>query len=251
MVVTVLFLYMHIFLNTPDVREQEQTQTGRNIENMVLAYCFSSAVREIVELAISEKNIMAEIFSQFWTVIDFLQIITFMYGVTLRDGEAGFPNYEAGLQHTDHLSGITWWKFYYGLSLFFLCIRFLRILTIVNQQLCLLVIIFTHMLPEVLNWSFVYATFTVAFSVLLFGCGDNRGAQDNCFVVGVNATNKLKPASDKLPSGSTASYVYSECLPQVSYRMLPTFSNFVPVLFYCRDLNCDLNWRASTNRVSY
>jgi hypothetical protein len=211
MVITGLFIYLHVVLNNPRERAQEQIFLSKSVENTLLLYCFSCSLREIIEASI--ESTLYEFLTDGWTIVDILQIGSFMYGIALRGGEAGFPQWEEGLEYGNYLSGITWWKFWYGVSLFFLSIRCLRVLSIVSEEMSLLVIILGTMLHEVRNWSFIYLVATVAFSVLLYGSGDHRGALDNCHVLNVKTYNS-KPKADTLPSSAASGYMFSECLPQ-------------------------------------
>jgi hypothetical protein len=220
--ITVLFMYQHLYLNYPDVRPAEQGFDSENIENIILLYCISCLLREAIEFLIAGFSFLA-ILTSFWTVVDILQLVFFLYGMALRNNEPGFPKWEKsnahdpegsilGIQYAHHFSGVTWWKFHYGISLFFLCLKLLRILTTVNHDLCLLVIVFHKMLNDILYWGCVYLTISLAFGVFLVSCGDLRGVQDNCYVTGVNLT-MVKPEGDVLPSAPAESYLYHECLP--------------------------------------
>jgi len=133
-------------------------------------------------------------------VIDVGSIVFFVLGVWMRriyletgklHSVYGFPDRNMTAEHVlvgslqlpmelgDGLSGITGWKFCYGVSLCFLVLRALRILSMFHS-LGLLVIVFLRMLKDVSNFFVVFLIFTLSFSVLLLGSGDPRGLIDKC-----------------------------------------------------------------------
>merc|ERR1719261_487251 len=105
------------------------------------------------------SSTMMEYFTDAWNIIDLVSILGFSIGFLLRrasgwplPGLAGFPTDDRGFPDSDievgindEWAGITWWKFFYGLSLFALVLRSLRILS-VFRSLGLLVIVTFRMM---------------------------------------------------------------------------------------------------------
>lgn len=154
-----------------------------DLEYFILVYFISCVLREYLQLMVSSTVI--EYVADIWNLIDVCSIVFFLLGMYIRklavtEGAGSEPELtHAELVRDDQVT--TSWKFYYGVSLFFLLLRALRVLAIF-QRLGLLVLVIIRMGQDVINFLVVFALFTLSFAVLLFDAGTSKPylEQDSC-----------------------------------------------------------------------
>ena len=130
----------------------------------------------------------------------------------------GFP--DEGLPINDETTAdmstwrITLWKLMYGCSLFFLCLRALRILSIF-RSLGLMVIVTFRMIVDVYKWLVVFVIFAFSATMVLVGMGNPRSIVDKCEVeIGdsqtLNATLNGRRGT-VYEAGEAGDFVYASC----------------------------------------
>ena len=129
------------------------------------------------------SSTVIEYLQDIWNIIDVGSIVFFALGMLTRRTTVLTDAF--GSSTDDHrrsaLNDVIWWKFYYGVSLFFLMLRALRVLAIF-RKLGLLVIITFEMFEDVFNFFVVFLVFALSFAVLLFDAGSSKPylEQDSC-----------------------------------------------------------------------
>ena len=131
----------------------------------------------------------------------------------------GFPDEGLPLNADELTSnGSTWeitlWKLMYGCSLFFLCLRALRILSIF-RSLGLMVIVTFRMMVDVNKWFVVFVIFAFSATMVLVGMGNPRSIVDKCEVeIGdsqtLNATLNGRRGT-VYEAGEAGDFVYASC----------------------------------------
>ena len=127
----------------------------------------------------------------------------------------GFP--DEGLPLTAlHLTAIgsmwriTLWELMYGCSLFFLCLRALRILSIF-RSLGLMVIVTFRMMVDVNKWFVVFVIFAFSATMVLVGMGNPRSIVDKCEVeIGGSQTLNGRRGT-VYEAGEAGDFVYASC----------------------------------------
>jgi len=183
---------------SPQYEGDPIVNTTLALEIFILIYFVSCLFREFLQMRVSSTFI--EYITDIWNCFDVGSILFYVTGLYVRrvyqeTGNAnGFPDTVKGgedalFKHTmqplvlgDYWTGITWWKFCYGCSLFFLWLRFLRILSIF-RSLGILVLVIFKMLRDMPGFLVVFCIFTFSFSSLLYGAGNPDGVIDKCHLV--------------------------------------------------------------------
>ena len=200
---TALFLNLHINLNsqvpTPPVASNTKVH-----EVVIGLYFFSILLREFFQVLLS--NSLVEFCLEGWNVIEGIAIFGFYTGVILRYAGNNPPDGKTEVLLGESMTGVTYWKLSYGLSLSALFLRALRVLSIL-PRLGLLVVVTLKMLEEIYRWLVVFAIFLFSFSILLFGAGDPRGVLDKCDV-SLEAGRRTRGGV----TGEAEHYLFASCL---------------------------------------